>query len=63
MEHILQEKGIEARAMTWEQLGYEVGLEYTRQTIKNTMRCMNYRKCIAYKKGWVNEKTTRDRKA
>ena len=27
MERILQEEGIEARAMTWEQLGYEVGLE------------------------------------
>lgn len=63
MERILQEEGIEARAMTWEQLGYEVGLECTGQTVKNAMGCMNYRKCIACKKGWVNEKTARDRKA
>ncbi len=63
MERILQEEGIEARAMTWEQLGYEVGLECAGQTVKNAMGCMTYRKCIACKKGWVNEKTARDRKA
>ena len=27
MERILQDEGIEARALTWEQLRYEVGLE------------------------------------
>ena len=63
MERILQEEGIEARTITWEQLGYEVGLECTEQTIKNAMGCMNYRKYIACKKGWVNEKIARDRKA
>ena len=63
MERILQEEGIEARAMTWEQLGYEVGLECTGETVKNAMGSMHYRKCIACKKGWVNERTARDRKA
>ncbi len=63
MERILQEEDIEARAMAWEQLGYEVGLECTGQTVKNAMGCMNFRSCIACKKGWVNEKTARDRKA
>ncbi len=62
MEQILQEKGIEACAMTWEQLGYEVGLECTGQTMKNAMGSLNYRKCIACKKGQINEKTARDRK-
>ena len=63
IERILQEKNIKARVMTWEQLGYKVGLECTRQTIKNTMGYMNYQKCIAYKKGWVNEKIALDCKA
>lgn len=63
MERILQKEGIEERAMTWEQLGYEVGLECTGQTVKNAMGSLNYRKSIACKKGWVIEKTARYRKA
>ncbi len=54
MKWILQEEGIEARAMTWEHLGYEVRLECTGQTVKNAMGSLNYWKCIACKKGWVN---------
>lgn len=50
MERILQEEGIEARAMTREQLGYEVGLECRGQTVKNAMGCLNYWKCISCKK-------------
>lgn len=49
--------------MTWQQLGFEVGLEYTGETVKKALRSMNYRKCVSCKKGWVNEKTARDRKA
>ena len=45
MERILLEEGIETRAMN------KVGLECTGQTVKNAMECMNYRKCIACKKG------------
>lgn len=63
MEQILQEKGIKACTMTWEQLGYEIGFKYTRQTVKNVMESLNYWKCIACKKGWVNKKTAQDRKA
>ena len=64
MKGILQEEGIGARAMTWEQLGYEVGLECTGETVKNAMGSVHHhRKCIACKKGWVNEKTARDRNA
>ena len=63
MERILQEEGIEASAMTWQQLGFEVGLECTGETVKKALGLMDYRKCVACKKGWVNEKTARDRKA
>ena len=63
IERILQKKGIKARAMTQEQLGYEVRLECTGKTVKNAMGSMHYCKCVAYKKGWVNEKTARDWKS
>ena len=63
MERILQEEEIEARAMTWEQLGYEIRLECKGKTVKNAMGFMHYRKCIACKKGWVNKKTARNCKS
>ncbi len=63
MGSILQEKSIEARALTLEQLGYEVGLEYKRKTVKNVIGSIYYQKCIACKKSWVNKKTAPDRKA
>ena len=34
MERILEEEGMEGRALTWEQLGYEIGLECSGATIK-----------------------------
>ena len=46
--------------MTWEQLGYEVGLECTKEMVKNAMGFMHYRQYIAFKKELVNEKTARD---
>ncbi len=61
MEQILKEEGIKACVMTWDQLGFEVGLDCIEQTIKNAMGKMKYRKCIACKKGWVNKKTAKDR--
>ena len=61
MERILETEGIEARAYTWEQLGYEVGLECSGRTIKKAMGTIDYHKCIACRRGWVNEKTRKDR--
>ena len=61
MERILEEEGIEARALTWEQLGEEIGLDCTGRTIKNAMGTMDYHKCIACRKGWVNKKTAENR--
>lgn len=61
MEKIIQEEGFEARALTWEQLGYEVGLEFSGRTIQKAMGTMNYHKCVACRKEWVNEKTARRR--
>lgn len=61
MERILQEEGIEGWALTWAQLGYEVGLECSYRTIQRTMGSMDYRKCIACQKGWVSDKSAKKR--
>ena len=61
MERILETEGIEARSYTWEQLGFEVGLECLGRTVQRAMGTMNYHKCIACRRGWVNKKTAKDR--
>ena len=61
MERILENEGIEGRALTWAQLGMEVGLDCHGDTIKRAMEDMNYRKCIACQRGWVNQKTAQRR--
>jgi hypothetical protein len=57
MEEILENEGIAARGLTWEQLGTEVGLNVCGRTIKRALGTMEYHKCIACKKGWVNHGT------
>ena len=52
MERILEEEGIEARSLTWQQLGYEVGLDCSGRTIQRAMGTMDYHKCVSCKKGW-----------
>ena len=61
MEKILEEEGMEARGLTWEQLGYEVGLDCSERTVKNAMGTMDYHKCIACRKGWVTPSTAKRR--
>ena len=61
MEKILKKEGMEARRLTWKQLGYEIRLDCCGRTIKNVMGTMDYHKCIACKKGWVNASTTKRR--
>lgn len=61
MEQILETEDIEARAYTWEQLGFEVGLECSGRTVQRAMGTMDYHKCNACSRGWVNEKIAKDR--
>ena len=61
MEAILENQGIEARCLTWEQLGMEVGLNVSGCTIKSALETLKYRKCIACKKGWVNRQMVEKR--
>lgn len=57
MEKILEEEGFEARALTWQQLGFEAGLDCSEDMIKRVMGTMNYHKCIACRKGWISPRT------
>lgn len=60
MEQVLEKK-IKGRSYTWEQLGFEVGLECSGQTIQRATGTINYHKCIACRKGRVNDKTAKTR--
>jgi hypothetical protein len=61
MEKILEEEGFEARALTWEQLGFEVGLECSGKTVKRALGTMDHHKCVACRKGWVSQRTATKR--
>ena len=61
MERVLETEGMEARSLTWEQLGFEVGLEVSGRTIERAMGTMDYHKCIACLRGWVNPRTAQHR--
>jgi hypothetical protein len=62
MDQIPQDYGIDGRSLTWEQLGFEVGVEdVSGQTIQRYMGTMGYRKCLAWKKGWVSTNTAKNR--
>lgn len=61
MERILETEGIEARSYTWEQLGFEVRLECSVRTGQRAMGTMDSHKFIACRRGWVNQKTAKDR--
>lgn len=61
IERLLETESIEARSYTWEQLGFEVGLGSSGRTVQRAMGTMDYHKCIACRREWVNEKTAKDR--
>lgn len=61
MEQIIETERIAGRALAWEQLGLEAGVEACPKTIKNTMGTLDYRKCIACQKGWVTKEMAEGR--
>ena len=57
MDRLIQSEGFEARKLSWEELGWECGLEgISGRTIKKYMGTMDYHKCIACTKQWVNDR-------
>jgi hypothetical protein len=61
MDRILQSYGMDGRVLTWAQLGYEAGLEVSGRTVQRHMGTMDYRKCLACKKGWILKATAKNR--
>ena len=55
MERILEEDGLFTRCLTWEQLGYEAGLDVSGRIIERAMGIKEYHKCITCKKGWCSD--------
>ena len=57
LEEIIENGGIQARAMSWYQLAKEVGLVGSNRvhwhTIRNTMQDLEYHKCIACTRTWI----------
>ena len=54
MDKILQAGDLQDRAMTWETLGYEAGLDVSARTIQRAMGSLNYYKCVACRKTWIS---------
>jgi hypothetical protein len=62
MEKIIESCDVQGRAMTWETLGYEARLNVSVNTIRRAMGTLDYHKCIAYRKAWINDKLSHLRK-
>ena len=54
MEQLLETEGFDARAMTWEALAQEVGIEASVSTIRRSMGTLDHHKCVACRRGWVS---------
>ena len=52
-EMILWRCGQEGRALTWQDLAIEAGLDVSGRTLQRHMVHMGYRRCLACRKGWV----------
>jgi len=64
MDKILQAGDVQDRAMTWDTLAYEAGLEnVSARTVKNTMGSLDYHKCVACQKAYVSPHLAERRKA
>ena len=61
MERVLETKGMKARDLTWKQLDYEMKLKCSDRTIQRVMKTMDYHKCVACRKSWINESTIKRR--
>ena len=51
MEQILESDRVETRGLSWQQLGYEAGLDIHGDTVRAAMGTMDYHKYIACRKG------------
>ncbi|KAK4099712.1 hypothetical protein N658DRAFT_517214 [Parathielavia hyrcaniae] len=63
MENLIWTHGFEARALTWQALAFEAGVaaEVSWRMIQRSMGTLDYRKCVACRKGWVSPSTAKKR--
>lgn len=55
LEEIIQQGGVDSRALTWKELEEKAGLVHVSwYTIRRTMQDMDYHKCIACSKSWIS---------
>ncbi|KAF1938272.1 hypothetical protein EJ02DRAFT_354942 [Clathrospora elynae] len=55
MDRIMKDEGLEARKLSWQELGFEVGLEGVHaRTMGNSI---SYSRCIACQKKWCYKRT------
>jgi transposase len=62
IEEILHNSDIETRSVTWETLAYEAGLDVSVDTIRRAIGSLDYHKCIACRKAWINKDLGKRRK-
>ena len=65
MDRLLREEGFKARKLSWQDLGFEAGVEgVSARTIARAMGdTIDYSRCIACQKRWFNNSTAKSRKA
>jgi len=64
MESIIWEYGYQARTLSWQGLALEAGIppgSVSTRTIERAMGTLDYRKCIAYKKGFISPSNAKRR--
>lgn len=57
MKRLLKTKNMKICDLTWKQLNFEMKLKCNDRTIQKIIKIMNYHKCIACKKNWINKST------
>lgn len=62
IEQLISEHGWDSRTMTWDQLAQQCHIENLKgSTLRQHMKQWNWSRCIACKRGWVNEYTAKQR--
>jgi hypothetical protein len=61
MEHIIEDYGQAGHRLSWQALAHECSIEASTHTIRKMMGTLNYRHCKSCKKGWVDERTAKNR--
>jgi hypothetical protein len=56
VELLLWRSGYDGRVLSWGTLAFESGLDVSGHTLQRHFKTLNYRRCMACRKGWTNSK-------